>query len=125
MSTRSPLQVPVIAPAFALDRPLPYHHAVTGSFVLDALIFVYVTAVPGVAVAYATLNKQDSLAWMLVGLVLGIFGLPVLYFTLAMILGTNINPVLLLSTSTLILLAIGIGRFWKIRQRISNEPTGS
>ena len=97
----------------------------TGSFVLDALIFVYVTAVPGMALAYATLDTQDSLAWMLVGLVLGIFGLPVLYFSLAMVVGTNINPVLLLSTSTLILLAIGIGQFWKTRQRTSNEPTGS
>ena len=75
--------------------------------------------------SYTTLNKQDVLSWLLVGLVLGIFGLPVLYFTLAMVLGTNINPVLLISTSTVILLAIGIGRFWRARQPISSEPTGS
>ncbi len=125
MSTRSALYLPFAPQPFALGRRLPYHHAVTGSFVLDALIFVYVTAVPGMALAYATLDKQDSLSWMLVGLVLGIFGLPVLYFSLAMVVGTNINPVLLLSTSTLILLAIGIGQFWKTRQRTSNEPTGS
>ena len=92
---------------------------------LDALIFVYITAVPGIAMSYTALNKQEPLSWLLVGLVLGIFGLPVLYFTLAMVVGTNINPVLMVSTSTVILLGIGIGRFWRARQRISNEPTGS
>ena len=95
----------------------------TGSFALDTLVFCYVTIVPGLALAYTTLEKRDVLAWTTLGIVLGVFGLPVLYFTIAMILRTNINPTLLLGTSTVVLLATGIGHHWRKRNRNKTETS--
>ena len=103
--------------------PLPYHGAVTGSFALDTLVFCYVTIVPGLALATTALEKRDVLAWVTIGLVLGVFGLPILYFTLAMILRTNINPTLLLSTSTVVLLATGIRHHWRKRNQSETEAS--
>jgi|GEM_PF-5671162 len=103
--------------------PLPYYGAVTGSFALDTLGFLYVTIVPGLALAYTALDKRDVLAWVTIGLVLGVFGLPILYFTLAMILRTNINPTLLLSTSTVVLLITGIRQHWRKQNQTKTEAS--
>jgi len=90
---------------------------VTGSLALDTLVFLYAVAAPGIALAWVALEDRDPVVLGAAGLAIGIFALPVLDFTLAVMLRTHISPPLLLSVATLILGAVGGRELWLKRRR--------
>ncbi|MFT7622428.1 MAG: hypothetical protein ACI9WU_001601 [Myxococcota bacterium] len=79
----------------------------TGFLLLDALLFLYSVAAPGIAVTRVTLNETNPLVVGSVGLTLGTFALPLIHFVVAVIFGTHISVPLLLINATVILLACG------------------
>lgn len=89
---------------------------VTGSVPLDVLLFLYAVVAPGVAIAWVSLSDPDPVVLVGVGLTIGVFCLPVLDFTLAMLLRTHINPPLLLGVGTAVLVcSAGLHR-WRSRR---------
>ena len=90
----------------------------TDSLLLNVLIFLYAIVAPGIAVARVALRETEPLPLVVIGLSLGLFGLPLLDFVVAMLLRTYISPALVLGVSTVILAITG----WIIyRQKNSAE----
>lgn len=66
------------------------------------LLFVAGCVLPGVLVATALLRDREPLAVWTVGLVIGVFCLPTLQFSVAMLLGTRIGPPVVLGVAALV-----------------------
>jgi hypothetical protein len=91
------------------------------SLALNILVFIYALIAPGVAIAWVALRDPDPVVLGVVGLTVGLFGLPVIEFSLAVILGTHINPPLMLGTATVILAAVAIVIWRRRRMESSGE----
>ncbi len=74
----------------------------TGSFVIDALLFLFAMVAPGVAVAWVFLGARDALRLTTIGATMGLFGVPFVAFALSMLLRTHISGGLLLATGVAI-----------------------
>ena len=96
---------------FAGQLMLSYDVAVTESLTLNVLIFIYAVAAPGIAVTWAFLEEREPLAVISIGLTVGVFCLPVLDFSVAVLLGTYISPMLVLTVATAVMaLAMYVGK---------------
>jgi len=73
------------------------------SMLLGILLFAYGTILPGLALAWTMLRDPDSLLLWVVGLTIGILALPLLHFSIALVLQTHIHPLGIVATSTAIL----------------------
>ncbi len=93
----------------------------TGSLALDILVFLYALVLPGLLAARLVLKDTDAVVWIPTGLVLGPFCIPVIDYTLAVLLRTHISPALVLGVSTALL--IGIGAF-HLRARRKTAAAG-
>lgn len=91
----------------------------TGSLILDLLLFVYAGFLPGVALAWIALDdaKPDPVVLLSVGATLALFALPMLDFVLAVMLRTHIRPALLLGVGTVILAGCGAVHMMRKRRR--------
>ncbi len=76
----------------------------TGSFAIDALLFLVALVGPGVAIAWVLLGAREPLPLVAAGAAIGLFGIPFVAFAAAMILRTHISGGLVLATG----LAIGL-----------------
>ena len=95
--------VPVVA-----SRPrLSYPGTVTGSLALDVLVFLYALVLPGLLAARVVLGDKDPVVWIPTGLVIGPFCIPVIDYSLAVLLRTHISPALVLGVSSALLVGIG------------------
>lgn len=63
------------------------------------LLFVVGALAPGLALARLLLPGNDRASQLVTGAVLGIFGLPFLHFSLAILLGTNFSVALILGVA--------------------------
>jgi len=88
----------------------------TGFIVTDLLLYLYMVALPGYVLTDLYLGGTDQLEKTVVGLTLGIFLVPLLSFGTAMILGTNINAMLLFSVATLLWVAPLSFRRWQSKR---------
>ena len=77
------------------------------SVLLGLLIFGYGSLAPGLALAWIMLDEPDTLSLVTVGASLGIFAVPLVHFTIAVMLGTHISPLGITGVSTLLLAACG------------------
>ncbi len=82
------------------------HPRMTGSLLLDILLFLYAVVAPGVALAWLALRDRDPVVLGSVGITVGVFLLALLHFVVAMVLRTHISVVLLLADATVILLMV-------------------
>ena len=73
------------------------------SLLLGLLLFAYGTVLPGIAIAWTMLRDSDPLLLAVVGLTIGILALPLLHFSVALILQTHIHALGIVLTSTAIL----------------------
>ena len=88
------------------------------SLVWGILLFVFGSLAPGLAVAAVTVDRTDRGLLLTVGTVLGVFVLPLLTFSVAMLVGTNIGPQLILTVGVLVALgAAGVERVRRRRRR--------
>ncbi len=85
-----------------------------GTIAIDTLLFLYATALPGIALAMAALPDRPPLELGAVGLTLGLFVVPLLHFVVAIGLGTHITPVLVAADATVLAIAGLVG--WKMRR---------
>ena len=67
-------------------------------------LFLFGSLVPGCVVASVVVDRRDSLALVTLGTVLGVFVLPLLSFSLAVLIRTNLGPGLILSVGLLVTL---------------------
>lgn len=87
------------------------------SLLLGLMLFVYGTLLPGIALAWIMLSDRDPLVLGVLGLTIGILALPLVHFSIAIVLGTHIHALGIVATSSVILaLSYGVHR----RQ----EPSG-
>ncbi len=75
----------------------------TGTLAIDVVLFLYALVAPGVALASLALESREPLTLATVGLTIGLLCLPFFNFAVAMLLGTHVSPVLLLTVATVIL----------------------
>ena len=73
------------------------------SLLLGLLLFAYGTVLPGLALAWTMLRDEDPLLLAVAGLTLGILALPLLHFSVALILQTHIHALGIVVTSSVIL----------------------
>jgi len=73
------------------------------SMLLGLLLFGYGTILPGLALAWTMLRDPDPLLLWVLGLTIGILALPLLHFSIALVLQTHIHPLGIVATSTAIL----------------------
>ncbi len=79
------------------------------------LLFVVGALAPGLALARLLVPDGDWTSQMVLGTALGVFALPFLHFSLAVLLGTNFNAALILGVAAPFLMAGGLVE-WKSRQ---------
>ena len=91
----------------------------TGTFLLDALLFLAALVVPGVALTWATLGPREPLVLASAGTAVGVFGIPFVAFAVAMLLRTHISAGLVLATGATIGAAALGGGLWRRRRRRS------
>ncbi|MEE2829972.1 MAG: hypothetical protein VX498_12350 [Myxococcota bacterium] len=77
-------------------------------------LFLGSSLAPGIALAWLLLGDRDRITLLTVGTVLGVFALPLFHFSLAMVLGTNIRPPVMLGLGLAVILVAG-GRFLLLR----------
>jgi Kef-type K+ transport system membrane component KefB len=65
-------------------------------FLWGLALFLFGSLTPGIAVASLVVDRRDTLALLTLGTVLGVFVVPFLSFSLALLLGTRISPALIL-----------------------------
>lgn len=98
----------------------------TGSTTLDVLLFLYAVIAPGVAIAALVLRTTDPLVLGAVGATIGIFGLPLCAFVVAVIFGTHISLSLAVGLGTVVLAITGGVYLWLRRRRsLTAAPSGS
>lgn len=73
------------------------------SLLLGLLLFAYGTVLPGLALAWTMLRDPDPLLLAVLGLTIGILVLPLLHFSVALLLQTHIHAPGIVITSTAIL----------------------
>ena len=73
------------------------------SLLLGLMLFVYGTLLPGLALAWIMLEDPDPLVLGVLGLTIGLLVLPLLHFSIAVLLGTHIHAFGIVATSTVIL----------------------
>ncbi len=73
------------------------------SLLLGLGLFVYGTILPGLALAWIMLGDRDPLVLGVLGLTIGILALPLVHFSLAVVLGTHIHALGIVITSSVIL----------------------
>ena len=78
----------------------------TGTLLVDLLLFLYAVVAPGVCAAWLFLGERDPLVLAILGTVIGLFVMPVVTFVLAMAFRTHITPLLVLGTATVALAAM-------------------
>ena len=99
---------------------------VTGSTVIDLLMFLYAVIAPGMAIAAVVLDTRDPLVVGAVGATIGTFALPLSAFAVAMAFQTHISLGLIVGQGTLVLALAGAVHFWRRRSRaVSAAPSGS
>ena len=91
----------------------------TGTFLLDALLFLIALIAPGVALVWALLGTREPLALAGAGTAVGVFGIPFVAFAVAMLLRTHISAGLVLATGVTIGAAALAGGLWRRRRRRS------
>lgn len=78
------------------------------------LLFVVGCLLPGLLVATALLRDREPLAVWTLGIAVGVFCLPTLQFSAAILLRTNIGPPIVLGVGAVVgIAAVGVGRFRK------------
>jgi len=73
------------------------------SLLLGLLLFGYGAVLPGVALAWTMLRDPDPLLLAVLGLTIGILALPLVHFSIALLLHTHIHPLGIVLTSSAIL----------------------
>tara|TARA_Y100001968_G_C19298088_1_gene687633 strand:+ start:392 stop:664 length:273 start_codon:yes stop_codon:yes gene_type:complete len=73
------------------------------SLLSGLLLFAYGTLLPGLALAFVLFDEREPLALSSLGLGLGLLVLPLLHFSLAILLDTHIHPTGITATSTVVL----------------------
>ena len=94
---------------------------VTGISLIDTMLFVYAVVLPGVALAKLWFDPDEVLLTLTLGTAFGVFTLPLLAFSLAVLLRTHISPTFILIQGTVVL-AISGGILWR-RKRTKREAT--
>jgi hypothetical protein len=95
----------------------------TGSFAIDALLFLIAMVAPGVAVAWVFLGARDALRLTTIGAVLGLFFIPFVAFAAAMLLRTHMSGGLILAVSAAVALpTVGWGMILHKRQSGGEHP---
>jgi hypothetical protein len=81
------------------------------NLVWGILLFVFGSLLPGLAVAAVALDRTDRGMVLTVGTVLGVFVLPLLTFSVAILFGTYMSPWLFLAVGFVVVLgAVGFER---------------
>ena len=73
------------------------------SLLLGFVLFVYGTLLPGFAIAWIMLRDRDALTMGVLGLTIGVLALPLVHFSIAILLGTHIHAMGIVTTSSGIL----------------------
>jgi len=82
----------------------------------DLLLFVACAAAPGWAIARLAVPEADHVTVAAGGLAIGLFVIPLLHFTAAILLSTHITPGLLLADSAVVLALCGGWWMWRRRR---------
>ena len=73
------------------------------SLLLGLVLFAYGTLLPGFAIAWIMLRDRDPLTMGVIGLTIGVLALPLVHFSIAILLGTHIHALGIVATSSCIL----------------------
>ncbi len=71
------------------------------SVVLGLLLFAFGSLLPGFVLAYALLRDSEPVVLVTAGTIAGVFGLPSLHFSLALLLGRSVSVGLVLAVAVL------------------------
>ncbi|MEC8025961.1 MAG: hypothetical protein VX223_18660 [Myxococcota bacterium] len=96
----------------------------TGILIADIALFLYAIVLPGIALACVWLQSDEWLLTVTLGTAIGVFTLPLLAFSLAVLVRTHISATFILIQGTVVL-AIAGGILWKRRRTKLDATTGS
>lgn len=71
------------------------------SVILGLLLFAVGSLLPGFALSYALLREDEPVVFWTAGIIAGVFGLPSLHFSLALLLGRSVTVGLVLAVAAL------------------------
>ena len=97
---------------------------VTGNIYADIALFLYAIVLPGIAMARVFLREAETLLAVTLGAAIGIFTLPLLAFSIAVMARTHISAALILTQGTVVLAVAG-GILWKRKRMNQAATTGS
>lgn len=80
---------------------------------LDLLLVMLCAVAPGLAVAKVSLPRANRLELVTVGLIIGLFVVPLLHFTVAIALGTHVSRPLLGADAAVILAVCAAVGWWR------------
>ena len=101
-----------------------YGVVVTGIVLIDIALFLYAVVLPGIALTRLWLERDEVLLILTLGAAVGVFTLPLLAFSLAVLLRTHISPMFILLQGTVVL-AIAGGILWRRKRTKQDATAGS